>query len=46
MYSASQKFLNSEIVNVCKEVYSDHQACIYLIQNTAKTATFWDMFTT
>ncbi len=38
MYSASQKFLNSKIFNVFKEVSSPHQACIYLIQSTAKNS--------
>ncbi len=34
--STSQEFLNSKIFNVFKEVSSAHQACIYLILNTAK----------
>ncbi len=40
IYTTSQKFLNSNICNVFfffKEVSSAHQACIYLIQSTAKT---------
>ncbi len=28
-----------------KEVSSVHQACIYLIQHTAKTVKFWNIFT-
>ncbi len=42
-YTTSQKFLNSKIL-VFKEFSSAHQACIYLIQNTAKTVTFWNIF--
>ncbi len=37
LHTTSQKFLNSKIFNVFKEVSSAHQACIYLIQSTAKT---------
>ncbi len=36
-YTTSQKFLNSKIAMFFKEFSSAHQACIYLIQNTAKT---------
>ncbi len=44
--STSQKFLNSKILNVFffKEVSSVHQACIYLIQSTARTVQFWNIF--
>jgi len=34
--STSQMILNSTMFNVFKEVSSVHQACIYLIQITAK----------
>ncbi len=45
-YTNSQKFLNSRIFNVFfKEFSSAHQACIYLIQRTAKTLTFLNIFT-
>ncbi len=37
LYTTIQKFLNSKIFNVFfKEVSSAQQACIYLIQSTAK----------
>ncbi len=36
-YTASQKFLNSKIFNVFLKSLLLHQACIYLIQSTAKT---------
>ncbi len=36
MYTTSQKILNSKIFNVFKQFSSAYQACIYLIQNTAK----------
>ncbi len=41
--TTSQKFLNSKIFNVFKEASSAHQACIYLIQSTAKTIQFWNI---
>ncbi len=31
--------------NKNKEVSSAHQACIYLIQNTAKAVMLWNIFT-
>ncbi len=40
MYTTSQIFLNSKIFNVFNEFSSAHQACIYLIQNTAKAEIF------
>ncbi len=43
--TTSQKFLNSKIAMFFKEFSSAHQACIYLIQNTAKTVTFWNICT-
>ncbi len=42
-YTISQKFLNSKIF--FKYESSAQQACIYLIQNTAKTVTFGNNFT-
>ncbi len=36
----SVKFLISKICNVFKEVSSAQQACVYLIQNTAKRYNF------
>ncbi len=46
MYTTSQKYLNSKIF-LCffKEFSSAHQACIYLIQNTAKVVILWNIFT-
>ncbi len=44
-YTTSQKFLNSKIFMFFKEFSSAHQACTYLMQNTAKTVTFWNIFT-
>ncbi len=45
MYTISQKFLNSKIFNVFKEVSSAHQTCIYLIPNAAKAVIFRNIFT-
>ncbi len=42
--TTSQKFLNSKIFNVFKEASSAHQACIYLIQSTAKQFWFFLLF--
>ncbi len=36
IYTTSQMFLNSKILMFFKEFSSAHQACIYLIQYTAK----------
>ncbi len=44
-YTNSQKFLNGKIFNVFKEFSSAHQACIYLIKNTAKAVTLWNILT-
>ncbi len=42
IYATSQKILCSKIFYVFfKELSSAHQACIYLIQSTAKTVTFF-----
>ncbi len=40
-YTTSQKFLDSKIF---KDVSSINQACIYLIQNTAKSVILWNIF--
>ncbi len=45
VYTTSQRVLNSKIFNVFKEVSSVHQACIYLIKNTAKAVILWNIFT-
>ncbi len=44
-YIFSQAFLNSNMINVFKEVSSAHEACIHLIQNTAKAILLWNIFT-
>ncbi len=41
-YTTSQKFLNSKIFNVFKKVSSAHQACLYLMQSTAKSLKCWN----
>lgn len=40
-----KKKITSMIFNVLEEVSSAHQACIYLIQRTAKTVKLWNVFT-
>ncbi len=46
-YTTSQKFLDSKIFNVFffRYLFSAYQACIFLIQNTAKAVILWNIFT-